>query len=199
MINRRLAKRAKEKNVIGFLGLDSGVGTTHLAIATANYIVTRWGLSAAVVELGNHPCIQDMDPDLCVEEHHCFHLDGVSYYPHTELQQIPEVMNDPYQFLILDLGCDVGSVWQEFLRCDKKFMVGSLSPWRISRVENNISRLYSFILNKKLSCCFITLSDSSYEKKRIQNTYHVPVRTMPFIADPFWLVKDQLSFFQQLL
>ena len=45
----------------------------------------------------------------------------------------------------------------------------------------------------------LTITGNVYEKKNFQRKYHVPVRTVPFIADPFWPMKDQLSFFQELL
>ena len=45
----------------------------------------------------------------------------------------------------------------------------------------------------------LTVTGNVYEKKKFQRKYHVPVRTIPFVADPFRLAKDQLSFFQELL
>ena len=53
--------------------------------------------------------------------------------------------------------------------------------------------------SKNYFTALLTVTGSVYEKKKFQRTYHVPVRTIPFIADPFQLEKDQMSFFQELL
>lgn len=193
IIHLRLAGRSKERKTIGFFGVDCGVGTTHLSIAAANYAVSEWGASAAVVELGNRPCLCDLDTQ--AGERDLFTIDGVGYYPHAVPARMPELLNGAYQYLILDLGCEE-SCWQEFLRCDLKYVVASFSPWRIRQAENFIVT-HNYSLNYLTA--LLTVTGSVYEKKKFQRKYHVPVRTVPFIADPFRLVKDQLSFFQELL
>lgn len=191
----RLARKHKERKTIGFYGVDTGVGTTHLAIAAANYVVNEWGISAAVAELGSRPCIRDMDIDGQGGDH--FEIDGVGCYPQMELAQMPQLLNSAYRYLMLDMGCEE-SCWQEFLRCDLKYIVASLSPWRIRQAEAFMD-LHENEHSKNYFTALLTVTGSVYEKKKFQRTYHVPVRTIPFIADPFQLEKDQMSFFQELL
>lgn len=195
MIFLRLAKKQKEHKTIGFYGVDSGVGTTHLAIAAANYAVNEWGVPAAVAELGSRPCIRDLD--LCSQDGGCFELDGVGYYPQLEPAQMPRLLNGPYRYLMLDMGCDE-SGWQEFLRCDLKYVVASFSPWRMRQAEEFMD-LHEKDHSKNYFTALLTVTGSVYEKKKFQRKYHVPVRTIPFIADPFRLAKDQLTFFQELI
>ena len=130
-------------------------------------MVNEWGVPAAVVELGDRPCIRDLDTDQTGEAH--FVEDGVGYYPHVMSSQLPMLLNGAYSYLMMDLG-SAQSEWQEFLRCDLRYLVALL-----------------------------TVTGNIYEKKRFQQIYHVPVRSVPFIADPFRLEKDQLAFFQELL
>ena len=191
----RLARKQKERKTIGFFGVDSGVGTTHLAIAAANYAVNEWGVPAAVAELGDRPCIRDLDVGGQDKDH--FEIDGVGYYPHMEPAQMPQLLNGTYRYLMLDMGCDE-NCWQEFLRCDLKYVVASLSPWRIRKAENFMD-MHEKEHYEHYFTALLTVTGSVYEKKKFQRKYHVPVRTIPFIADPFWLGKDQLSFFQELL
>ena len=175
--------------------MDTGVGTTHLAIAAANYVVNEWGISAAVAELGSRPCIRDMDIDGQGGDH--FEIDGVGCYPQMELAQMPQLLNGAYRYLMLDMGCEE-SCWQEFLRCDLKYVVASLSPWRMGHAESFMQQ-HEEELNKNYVTALLTLSGNVYEKKKFQRTYHVPVRTIPLIADPFWLEKEHMAFFQELL
>ena len=194
-IFRRLAKRQKERNTIGFYGVDSGVGTTHLAIATAHYVVNEWGIPAAIAEMGMQSCMRDMDEN---ESNSSFFVkDGVGYYPQMEPVQMVQLVNSRYRYMILDMGCS-DDCWQEFLRCDLKYVVASLSPWRVRQAENFMQR-HEEELTKKYITALLTVTGSVYEKKKFQRMYRVPVRTIPFIADPFRLGKDQLSFFQELL
>ena len=191
----RLAKKQKEHKTIGFFGVDSGVGTTHLAIAAANYAVNEWGVPAAVAEFGCRPCIRDME--LCGQAGDCFEIDGVGYYPQLEPARMPQLLNGAYRYLMLDMGCDE-SGWQEFLRCDLKYVVASFSRWRIRQAEEFMN-LHEKDHSKNYFTALLTVTGSVYEKKKFQRKHHVPVRTIPFIADPFRLEKDQLAFFQELI
>jgi hypothetical protein len=174
--------------------VDTGVGTTHLSIAAANYAAKECGVPTAVVELANHPCIRWMD-----EEEGCgdsFTCDGVRYYPQADPAQMPQLLNSSYSYLILDMGCGTDS-WQEFLRCDLKYLVASMSPWRMRQAELFMAEHEKERLNHYFTA-LLTVTGSVYEKKKFQQRYHVPVRTIPLMADPFRLVKDQLPFFQAL-
>ena len=191
----RLARKQKERKTIGFYGVDSGVGTTHLTVAAANFAVNEWGVSAAVAELGSRPCIRDMD--VCEQDGDHFAIDGVDFYPQMESAQMLQLLNSAYRYLMLDMGCDE-SCWQEFLRCDLKYVVASFSPWRIRQAENFMD-LHEHDHSINYITALLTVTGNVYEKKKFQRKYHVPVRTIPFVADPFRLAKDQLSFFQELL
>ena len=191
----RIVRKQKERKTIGFYGVDSGVGTTHLTVAAANFAVNEWGVSAAVVELGSRPCIRDMD--VCEQDGDHFAIDGVDFYPQMESAQMPQLLNSAYRYLMLDMGCDE-SCWQEFLRCDLKYVIASFSPWRIRQAENFMD-LHEHDHSINYITALLTVTGNVYEKKKFQRKYHVPVRTIPFVADPFRLAKDQLSFFQELL
>lgn len=190
-IGFRLAKREKEHRTIGFYGADSGVGTTHLALAAASYAVGEQGISAAVVELSDKPCIGALD----TKGRDFFAIDGVGYYPGVLPERLPELLCGPYRNFMLDLGCGADG-WQELLRCDLRYVVASFSPWRIGQAKNFMN-----MHNEKIHyfTALLTSTGNVYEKKNFQRKYRVPVRTIPFLADPFGPVKDGRPFFQELL
>ena len=163
-------------------------------------MVNEWGVPAAVVELGDRPCIRDLDTDQTGEAH--FVEDGVGYYPHIMSSQLPMLLNGAYSYLMMDLG-SAQSEWQEFLRCDLRYLVASLSPWRVARAEQFMvshGQPDGIVqMQQNYFTALLTVTGNIYEKKRFQQVYHVPVRSVPFIADPFRLEKDQLAFFQELL
>lgn len=163
-------------------------------------MVNEWGVPAAVVELSNRPCIRHLDTDQSGGTY--FEEDGVGYYPHVMSSRLPMLLNGGYSYLIMDLGSGE-SEWQEFLRCDLRYLVASLSPWRIERAEDFMVSHGQADgmehIQQKYFTALLTVTGNIYEKKRFQQLYHIPVRTVPLIADPFRLEKDQLAFFQELL
>lgn len=189
------AGRKRAHRTVGFFGADSGVGTTHLALAAASFAVLEQGIPAAVVELSDKPCIAALGAGKGKRDF--FTADGVGYYPDALPGRMPQLLNGPYQYLMLDFGCGADG-WQEFLRCDLRYVVASLSPWRIGHAENF---MITHTKNQEFHyfTALLTITGNVYEKKNFQRKYHVPVRTIPFIADPFWPVKDQLCFLQELL
>jgi hypothetical protein len=189
----RSAGKNRKRQTIGFYGVDTGVGTTHLSIAAANYAVKEWGVPTAVVELGGRPCIHWMDEEACTDS---FVYEDVGFYPQVNPAQMPELLNSRYSCLILDLGHEEDT-WQEFLRCDRKYLVASLSPWRMRQAENFMTE-HEYACSNKYFTALLTVTGTVYEKKRIQQKYHVPVRTIPLMANPFRLARDQLPFFQAL-
>ncbi len=179
---------------VGFYGVEPGVGTTNLAIAAANFAANEWGVPAAVAEMSGFGCIRDLDGD--GDGGDCFELYGVGYYPEAGPARMPELLNGAYRYVILDTGCGQG--WQEFLRCDLKYVVASLSPWHVRQAED-FMYTHEEDQTKNYFTALLTVTGSVYEKKNFQREFHVPVKTVPFIADPFRLVKDQLPFFQEIL
>lgn len=191
------------RRVIGFYGADSGVGTTHLALAAANYIANEWNERTAFIELGNRPCIRALDADAGSAE--SFLADGVRYYPQTLPERLPELLSIGCPYLVMDLGSGA-EVWQEFLRCDLRYLVASLSPWRIRRAEEfMIGHRREIGAGQKdheqntYFTALLTVTGNMYEKRSFRRRYHVPVRTIPFIADPFAPKREHMSFFQELL
>jgi hypothetical protein len=146
------------------------------------------------VELSDRPCIRALDEDKGSGD--SFTREGVRYYPQADMAQMPRLLNSSYSYLILDLGCEA-ECWQEFLRCDLKYLVASMSPWRMKQAEYFMEEHENERLNHYFTA-LLTVTGSVYEKKKFQQRYHVPVRTIPLMADPFRLVKDQLPFFQAL-
>jgi Flp pilus assembly CpaE family ATPase len=158
----RSAGKNRKRQIIGFYGVDTGVGTTHLAIAAANYAAREWGAPTAVVELGSRPCIHWMDEEACGDS---FTYEDVSYYPQTNPAQMPELLNSRYSYLILDLGCEADT-WQEFLRCDLKYLVASMSPWRMRQAENFMAE-HELECSNKYFTALLTVTGTVYEKKEI--------------------------------
>ena len=195
-IKTRSVYMSKERIIIGFLGTDSGVGTTHLSVATATFLASELGKTVALLELGEKPvlqCLMHRSYDTF------FTVDGVRYYPHARPELISELCSTDIQYLILDLGRGNGQAVSEFFRCDKRYIVSSFVPWKREGLEQFVCRYADRLSKNNVCCAVLTLDGYDHEKRRFSRMHRLPIRTIPYIADPFWLVSDQLPFFYDMI
>ena len=137
---------------IGILGCHPGAGVTQLAISLGTYCASRRRLRTACLELHKRSELARLIPesaladsihrhalqcskapdaaDTSKAEFFHFRLHGVDYYPNLAPDAVPRLLNMGYDYLILDLGSLNESAAAEFLRCDRKIVLGSLALWK---------------------------------------------------------------------
>ena len=59
-----------------------------------------------------------------------FTIYDVDYYPAVSIGEIPQILNHGYCYLLYDFGVLTETNYNEFLRCDRKIVIGSLAPWK---------------------------------------------------------------------
>ena len=122
---------------------------------------------------------------------------GVHYFTDICVGKIPEIMNSGYEAFVLDLGADYAAVREEFLRCDRKIVVGSISPWKISAFEHfmkDVIALENYELWE-----FLVLFANLLDKKSIQKRYGVHMLSIPWIENPFYLKKEDMMFLNKII
>lgn len=130
--------------------------------------------------------------------HSRFSIYDVDYYPNTSSEELPSLLNQGYRYLILDMGSMEEVDLPELLRCDKKIILGSLAPWKMDKFRNTYNRFSQTISSGE---GFIYLMESGNPKtlRKISGTYHIIVRSVPFIQNPFRIGKEFFSILQELL
>lgn len=184
----------KEKVSIGIVGIGTGCGVTHLTIALANYMHSGLGRRTAIIELsGKH----ELETMIRKEGNKNQNLVGIHYFTDIGVGKIPEIMNSRYEVFVLDLGADYAAAREEFLRCDRKIVVGSISPWRVSAYEHFLKKVMESenITAWEFLILFANLSD----KKRIQKRYGMQMISIPRIENPFYLKKEDMMFLQKII
>lgn len=68
-----------------------------------------------------------------------FTIYDVDYYPAVSIGEIPQILNHGYCYLLYDFGVLTETNYNEFLRCDRKIVIGSLAPWK----EQLLPQIYS--------------------------------------------------------
>lgn len=183
--------------MIGIAGCEHGLGTTHLCIALANYASSKHGQKTACLEMNDSAAFLQLSP---CSARHCFSIYGVDYYPSVRQDEIPELMNRGYQYCLLDFGVLNTSVFDEFLRCDKKFLIGSAALWK-RNCFSHIFQQYPEMKSMEFFYCMIQFGEKK-DILKFAKTLSLSVwqfLPVPFLQNPFHIAKEYFNFFEKLL
>ncbi len=193
-LNGFLTRKLKEKISIGIVGIGLGCGATHLTIALANYLQSGLGKKTAVIELSGR---QDLKNMMQKEGKGKQKLLNVQYFTDICVGKVPEIMNSGYEVFLLDLGGDYCAAREEFLRCDRKIVIGSISPWRAFAYEHFIENVIASENYQMWE--FLVLFANILDKKQIQKRYGMHMLSVPWIENPFYLKKEDMMFLQKII
>lgn len=191
----RLHKGKKPVVTIGIMGQDAGMGATHLAIALSCYLAGHLKQRTALAELGTGGAFRQLSPS---GNEDSFSRNKVDWYPSLSPQELGWVYNQGYSYVILDLGSDSQTGRQELARCHQRIIIGSLKPWRQERYYSYIERMQQEMGEIDMYT-FVALFGDKIEIKQCRRTFKVPVKAMPFVADPFHVETEVYPFFHSLL
>jgi hypothetical protein len=163
------------------------MGVTHLSIALANYLANVLNMKTALVEVGERNALI-----------HVPKTGRVHYFPQTKGDELGRIRNLDFQYIVLDVGADSRLSREEFLRCDGKIVLGSLSPWK-SAVYYDYMKKIEMMVGDLRSCTFLSLFGDSGENKKCRRICKVPVKSVPFMKNPFFVKGDETSFLQSLI
>lgn len=190
---------------IGITGCNAGVGVTHLAIALANLCGSKLGAKTACIEFHKRDEIRFLMTESRLsfrqQENSCrsyFRIYDVDYYPNASKEELPCLLNQGYQYLILDLGNAEEADFSELLRCDKKIIIGNPVSWKIDKFRKTLTRITQ---NTTSGEGFLYLIEMGKPKilRELSSHYHIQVRSVPFIPNPFRIEKEAFSVLQELL
>lgn len=176
--------------VVAVLGVSSGSGATHTAIAVSHYLARR-SRSVALVEL--HSTAQAFARLQAVVERvssgqtsssRCFEVDGVHYWRQTSRADVISLLGGSYRFIVLDLGSGPDNErLEEFLRADYPLVVGSGAEWRIQEIAG-LARSFRRHPQHKWNYCLPLAPLEAVQKLR-KELNHDKVFALPYHSDPF--------------
>lgn len=190
-------ERSQKQEVIGVLGTGRCVGTTHFAVLAAGYFSGVQRKSCAVLEWNRHGDFSRLEK-LCKgiksKDHGCRIMDA-RYYKDAGIETLLMCKTLGYQSVIVDYGAVSDGNLEEFLRCDRQFVLGSLTEWQLEEfcqfVENG--------KRKKRSWQALTVFGSDEARRNMERGLRLSVKRIPFSADAFVITGELISFFEELL
>lgn len=183
---------------IGILGCNFGTGATHLAIALCNYCASKQKKKCAYLELHSRNDISHLFTEAKPYTSDAvsrprIRFRGVDYYPAVRIDEVPTLLNRGYDCLVLDAGTSEEGMVSEFLRCDRKLILGSLAPWKSWKYEAFFQK-FTDDINLGEGFDYLVQTGSAKELASFSKTHHINMQVVPFIKDPFHIEKELFPF-----
>ena len=112
--------------------------------------------------------------------------------------RMPRLLNMGYDYLILDLGSLNESAAAEFLRCDRKIVLGSLALWKAWSYEEFFKQFDSFT-NLGEGYHYLVQMGTFQNHSVFSRQHSISMQEVPFIKNPFHIEKEHFLFFDILL
>lgn len=187
------------REVIGLIGAHPGAGTTYTAILLAFSLGEELGRRTAVLECNDSGDIKRLQDfyEWDVEKDRTFTFDQITFYKKVTEEGIAEILNENFDCFILDFSSSFESAREEFLRCNRKIILGGRSEW-------NRQKLISFshsIQNIQGNASWFWLIPCASRKDGldIRRRLGTKIYTLPFEADPTIPSSTTNRIFQQMI
>ncbi len=138
----------KTKINIGFMGLKSGMGVSHIAFTTA-IMLKNLGYKTLLVEESSRRGFEELygytigDGPLDGINYENFKIDGVEVFSQNSKLNIPTILSKDYDIAVFDFGASHSHIG-DFLRMQTKIFVIPSSPYALNKNTSLISEILSY-------------------------------------------------------
>jgi len=186
--------------VIGIAGSGPSVGATHLAILTANFVTGVQKQKAAVLEWngsGDFGRLEQILSKNAVTDRQprSFNILGTSYYKKAGKNELLECSGHGVDTVVIDFGVCREEILEEFLRCDRRFLVGSASTWQLPCLASLVSRPGLHRSGWEYFCVF----GSEETIRMTERLLGIQIRQIPLAQNAFAITGEILAFFGEFL
>lgn len=167
-----------------------------------NYLGSKEKKKTAVIEFNKHNEFEEIQK-FCTDDSNIgslgdkFKIANTTYYKNVSEPTLLGILNEDYEYIIYDFGCDYEKNQNEFLRCSKKIVVGSLSEWKYTQYCIFLDNMAEE--RKKGKWEFLELFGNGYAMDNFRKKYKIEIKQIPFEPDAFMIHGCNFEFFNQLL
>ncbi len=196
MLSKKVYKVKEEykRTIISVIGLSSGIGSTHTCIMFSIYLRNLSGKKVAILELNSKDDFEKIYKNFkpSYKENGTtgkrFAIRKVTYIQNVSEDEIINILNEDFSYIILDLGTNYKKYKNHILRSEIRLIVGSFTEWKQEELINFIEQ------NKKI-CGFerfiyLIKFANDFELKLFKKEYGIIALSLPFAPDPFVLQDD---------
>lgn len=198
--DKRKEVKRPAAEVFGIVGSGRGVGVTHFSIQLANYLTGVLGKRTAVLEWNDSGDFERIEKFFCKKSVlkrvlSAFKLLEVFYVKRAGQEELLECINQGFDSVVIDFGNDYYSVREEFLRCGRKVLLGSLCEWQ---AEAFIDLLVQE-KNWEGRWTILTVFGSEEAAAELKKRMHISVGRIPESMDAFAVTGETMAFFDEFL
>lgn len=189
--------------VIAVAGTMGRIGTTHTTISISEFLKNN-NFKVATLEYHkkNHFNFIKNNYENIQENNNHFIFNDIYFYPYSENLKILDVIQEDYNYIILDMGilqeCDMA----EFKRANSRIVVSGAKDWEITDLEL-ILRENDNLTNSRNNYYFNFTDKDGFEeiKSNMKNEEIGQLKCFQahYNPNPFVIVKDCIISFQELL
>lgn len=169
------------------------MGVTCICLALSNFIYSRLGRKTAYIELNTTNQIYSLSHG---RNKKSFSYLGIDFFPCVTVTSLSEILNKNYDYYILDMGVLNVYTAREFTKCDKQFLVCSLSKWKQQQTLEKLNQLF------QQTCLYpgrVTILDNLQAKKSTFFSKFENRISIPFIPNPFQIETNLFCVFHRIL
>ena len=186
----------KKARLIGVGGTGPCVGCTHFSIMLLNYLAGFRRRKAALLEWN---CSDDFEKleIVCtgkVRTEKPFRILDADFYT-AGATDLATALECNYDDILIDFGVLTEDRIAEFLRCEKQFVIGSLSEWQ----EEAFRKFVREHGPGKKSWEYLAVFGSEETRKEFMRRPGAAVKRIPSSVDAFSVTKECSLFFEKLI
>lgn len=188
--------KVETPELIGVIGAGRGTGVTHFSVMTAGYLSGVLRMRCAVLEWNHHESFSCMRAACSSGKkgENPFRVLETDYFEKAGINTLLLCKKSGYHVVIVDYGSAKEGNLEEFYRCSRQLVIGSLSEWQIGeflefekrgiKTEKSWDSLVSF--------------GSEEARASLEKRLKIPIRRIPFSIDPFSVTSKTISFYEKL-
>ena len=180
------------------MGTTHGAGATHFCCMLGVFLTVVKGYKIAIVEMNQAVCFRQAEIILnnLKNKKSKKILKMISIYTQADEIKLSEVVSMDFDFVIVDYGCDYDIARGSFLMCQRKFVIGSMSWWKLQSYV-------LFLVNtgneqSRKHWTFLTTTPVAEGIGYVKKEFKIHVSNVPYEPDPFRLGKNSVDFFYKL-
>lgn len=193
------------------MGCGRGVGTSHLAVALANYLTGVRRKKTALLEWNNHDDFRILErfagengrrqgmgqknADRSRNKSERFRIMEVDYYKMADPAVLSYCLSRDYHYIIMDYGEATEESLYECARCDRKILVGSLCEWKVEAFLEILGQTES----RDRSWRMAVASGGEDTRKEIESMFRCRLQRIPASVDAFRITQEEIPCFEALL
>lgn len=171
-----------------------------MAILTANYCTGVLNQRTAVLEWNESGDFGRLERILSKKvvtnsQSGSFNIMGASYYKRAGKNELLGCTASGFNAIVIDFGTFRSEIQDEFLRCDRRFLVGSVSEWKLDA----FAELASQTGTDRRGWEYFSVFGSREALKMTEKLLGIRIRRLPIAGSAFAITGDILDFFGTFL